>query len=116
MGWQRTVKSRDRVMKGVKLCERHFSEIFEKKRLAIDAGELFGQITKWSFSSEVRGRTTGTGATDVLAGAAPAGAAPAGVDRVVGPAGAAAEGAVGIADVGAMEKGRIQAWCKVCIS
>eukprot|EP00965_Chrysotila_dentata_P028635 951753-Pleurochrysis_carterae.AAC.1 len=65
-----------------------------------------GEITKWSFSSEVSGRTQETGATCVEAGAAAAGAAPAGVDRVVGPAEAAAEGAAGnVLNVGAMGEG-----------
>eukprot|EP00965_Chrysotila_dentata_P100838 3331031-Pleurochrysis_carterae.AAC.1 len=61
-----------------------------------------GEMTKWSFSSEVKGRTPKTGAAT---GAAVAGAALAGVDRVVGPEAAALVGAGANVNVGAMGEG-----------
>eukprot|EP00965_Chrysotila_dentata_P173747 5735877-Pleurochrysis_carterae.AAC.1 len=61
-----------------------------------------GEITKWSFSSEVKGRTLEVG---VAAGAAEAGAALAGVDRVAGPDAAVLAGAGANVNVGAMAEG-----------
>eukprot|EP00965_Chrysotila_dentata_P117247 3874940-Pleurochrysis_carterae.AAC.2 len=61
-----------------------------------------GGITKWSLSSGVNAQTLETVAAAV--GAA-AGAAPAGVERVVGPAVAAAAGAEGNTDTGAIGEG-----------
>eukprot|EP00965_Chrysotila_dentata_P073734 2435434-Pleurochrysis_carterae.AAC.1 len=62
-----------------------------------------GEMTKWSLSSVVRGRTEDTGWAAVR-GAAD-GAAPAGAERVVGPAVPDTVDAAGKVNVGAMEDG-----------